>query len=85
LLPLTVKNELRPLFLSAFAPHAPATYAVSCRAHVVSRKPRLETWAYPLALGRPLPPLPLWLGEGLVIDLDLEGSYEDTCRVLRIA
>ena len=36
-------------------------------------------------LGQPLPTLPLWLDEDLSVPLDLEESYEETCRVLRIA
>jgi hypothetical protein len=44
----------------------------------------LETWAHPLALGRPLPTLPLWLAENLAVPLELELSYEETCRILRI-
>jgi hypothetical protein len=44
----------------------------------------LETWMHPLALGRPLPTLPLWLAGNLAVPLDLELSYEETCRILRI-
>ena len=44
----------------------------------------METWAYPLELGRPLPTLPLWLAENLAIPVDLEQSYEETCGILRI-
>jgi hypothetical protein len=29
-------------------------------------------------------PLPLWLSEELAVPLDLEASYEQTCRDLRI-
>ncbi|HXD85876.1 MAG TPA: hypothetical protein VN641_05255 [Urbifossiella sp.] len=47
--------------------------------------PGVETWAYPMELGKPLPELPLPLGGDVVVPLELEGSYEDTCRVLRIA
>jgi len=64
---------------------APATYAATCRGRKVHTKPRFETWAYPLIVGQPLPTLPLWLTEDLAVSLDLEASYEDTCRVLRIA
>ena len=60
-------------------------YDSSCRTRTVAHRPRLENWAYPLEVGRPLPTLPLWLDEDMVIALDLEASYEDTCRVLRIA
>lgn len=62
----------------------PAIYAASCR--WLLREPRslLESWSEPLAVGRPLPQLPLWLSENLVVPLDLERSYEQTCRDLRI-
>lgn len=63
----------------------PATYAAACRVRVVGGKSRLETWAYPLEVGRPLPTLPLWLSEDTSVALDLESSYENTCRVLRIS
>ena len=43
-----------------------------------------ESWAKPLALGQPLPTLPLWLADNLAVPLDLEASYEETCRALRI-
>ena len=69
----------------AFSAAAPATYAVTCRGRKVSEKPRFETWAYPLHVGQPLPTLPLWLTPDLAISLDLEPSYEATCRALRIA
>ena len=45
----------------------------------------LDTWFYPMPPGRPLPQLPVWLDTDLGVTLDLEASYEDTCRVLRIA
>jgi hypothetical protein len=68
----------------AFAPPPPATYAVTCRGRKEGIKPRLETWAYPLIVGQPLPTLPLWLTDNLAVALDLEASYEETCRALRI-
>jgi hypothetical protein len=68
----------------AFAPRPPATYAVTCRGHKVREKPRFETWAYPLVVGQSLPTLPIWLTEDLAVSLNLEVSYEETCRVLRI-
>jgi hypothetical protein len=68
----------------AFIPDPPATYATTCRCRNVEQVPKLESWAYPLAVGAPLPPLPIWLSDDLSIMLDLEASYEETCRVLRI-
>lgn len=63
---------------------APATYAVSCRWHPRGVEYWLETWHHPLCPNQPLPVLPLWLTETLAISLDLEASYEQTCRDLRI-
>jgi len=35
-------------------------------------------------VGQPLPLLPLWLAENLAVPLELEATYEETCRILRI-
>src|SRR3954468_8869100 len=53
----------------------PHLYAATCR--WLRREPGalLEPWSHALALGQPLPPLPLWLADGLVVPLDLEQSY----------
>ena len=60
------------------------TYAAACRWRPAGVQMVLEAWSQPLALGDPLPTLPLWLTEELAVPLDLESSYERTCRVLRI-
>jgi hypothetical protein len=44
----------------------------------------LEAWPETLTIGQPLPTLPLWLAEALVISLDLEPSYEQACHDLWI-
>jgi hypothetical protein len=62
----------------------PATYAVACRWRPVGTRMMLEAWSNPLVVGQPLPVLPLWLSEDLAVPLDLEASYEQTCRDLRI-
>jgi hypothetical protein len=59
-------------------------YAVSCRWARGEDGWLLETWMNHLVLGRPLPTLPLWLAENLAVPLELEPSYEETCRILRI-
>ncbi len=68
----------------AFTPDPPSVYAVTCRHRKIGQIFKLEIWAYPLAVGQPLPNLPIWLSDDLHVALDLEGSYEETCRVLRI-
>jgi hypothetical protein len=66
-------------------PTAPPIYAVACREARKDDAWWLEAWAHPLALGQPLPTLPLWLAEDLAVPLELEQSYEEACRILRIA
>lgn len=78
---LTLIDQTDP----AFTPDPPAIYAAACRWVPRGRKHMLEAWSYQLHLGQPLPTLPLWLAETLAIPLDLESSYEATCRVFRIA
>lgn len=67
----------------AFSP-PPATYAATCRRRQVGLQTKLDAWSRPLAIGQALPTLPVWLSETLTVTLDLEASYEETCRVLRI-
>ena len=62
----------------------PALYAVACRWTRNGDSGRLESWMFPLKLGQPLPTLPLWLAENLAVPLELEPSYEETRRILRI-
>ncbi len=44
-----------------------------------------KAWSHELAVGQPLPTLPLWLSRELVVPLDLESSYEQACHDLWIA
>jgi hypothetical protein len=62
----------------------PYLYAASCRWVRREQRAILESWSEPLAVGQPLPKLPLWLADALVVPLDLEQSYERTCDDLWI-
>ena len=66
---------------------SPATlYSVTIRSRQrPERRSALDMWYYPMAAGKPLPTLPVWLSGELRVMLDLEASYEETCRLLRIA
>jgi len=70
----------------ALEPEPPLIYAATIRGR---KRPRrrslLESWFYPMHIGKPLPTLPIWLDVDLSIDLELESSYEETCRFLRIS
>ena len=59
-------------------------YAVAYRAATLRKNPRIEAWPEPLALGEPLPTLPLWLAPDLCVPLRLEDSYLAACQSLRI-
>ncbi len=62
----------------------PSLYAAACRGTKKDNAWLVETWAQPLVLGQGLPTLPLWLADDLAVPLDLEATYEETCRALRI-
>jgi hypothetical protein len=71
---------------AGLAPDPPSPlYAAACRWKPSARAARLQTWAHSLTVGQPLPILPLWLADNLAVPLELEASYEETCRILRIA
>jgi hypothetical protein len=69
----------------ALAEGPPPLYAASCRWSRKDGAPVLETWSHSLTIGRSLPTLPLWLAGDLAVPLELEASYEETRRILRIA
>jgi Protein of unknown function (DUF4058) len=63
----------------------PSLYAVTLRARKPpNRRGLLDAWFYPMAVGEPLPTIPLWLSPDLRVMLPLEPSYQDACRFLRI-
>jgi hypothetical protein len=63
----------------------PPIYACSCRCVEKGQRKLLQAWSHVLAVGQPLPTLPLWLTTDLVVPLDLEQSYEQACHDLWIA
>lgn len=65
-------------------PPVPHIYAVTLRKREASPRWRLEMWAHPLTVGGPLPSIPLWLTDTLNLPLDLEATYEETCRTVRL-
>jgi Protein of unknown function (DUF4058) len=65
-------------------PEGQDIYAVAYRTTKENNAWRLDLWPEPLALGQPLPTLPLWLASNLAVSLELEATYEETCQVLRI-
>jgi hypothetical protein len=62
----------------------PALYAVTVRCRRDKRVLLLDAWYHPLQVGAVLPSLPVWLTGRQAITLDLESTYEATCKDLRI-
>ncbi len=69
----------------SLTPEPPPLYTAACRWTRRDDAWHFEAWAHALALGQPLPTLPLWLADNFAIPLELEASYEETCRILRVA
>lgn len=65
-------------------PEPPPLYAAACRMTKRTNEWLLETWTQSLALGRPLPTVPLWLADDLAVPLELEDSYDQSCNILNI-
>jgi len=72
--------------LDAAAPSASTgeLAAVSYRSLRAGSGGQLQVWPSALAVGQPLPALPLWLNGELEAQLDLEASYTAACEDLRI-
>jgi hypothetical protein len=68
----------------SLTPEPPAVYAAACLCACEADAWRLRAWTHTLAIGEPLPSLPLWLADDLAVPLELEATYEETCRILRI-
>jgi len=82
------RENLYGLLLEQLAPAEDqgksSLYAAACRVVPADAPAQLETWVAPLAVGAPLPTLPLWLDPDLAMPLDLEQSYEATFVELRV-
>jgi hypothetical protein len=77
---LTLLGQTDP----SMSPDPPPIYAATCRKRQEGRTTKLDTWALPLVVGESSPPLYIWLAETLIVSLDLEAAYEQTCRALQI-
>lgn len=66
----------------------PNLYATTLRTRMPARprdRAMLDVWFYPLAIGQPLPTVPVWISPERHVELPLEPSYQETCRLLHIA
>jgi hypothetical protein len=65
-------------------PSSPDLYAVAYRPVVRDGREQIEAWPAPLAVGQPLPVLPLALDAELCLPLDLEATYTVACQRRRL-
>ncbi len=78
-------NELMARLSGSSAPFLDALlYATAYRTVSRDGQQGLDIWEEVLVVGRPLPTLPLWLRGGLRLPLDLDATYERTCREQRV-
>jgi hypothetical protein len=80
-------NNLLELLGVAATSHMPASqalYAVAYRPLRRDQQEQIETWPMPLAVGQPLPIVPLSLGAELGVPVDLEAAYVDACQRRRV-
>jgi hypothetical protein len=69
----------------AITANPPALYAVTCHGRRDNRGVyKFESWFENVVVNSALPTLPIWLSSELAVPLDLEKTYEETCRILRI-
>jgi len=61
-----------------------ALYAAAYRTVERAGAASLDVWHEPLAVGNPLPTLPLWLRGGLCLPVELQAAYERTCAEQRV-
>jgi hypothetical protein len=60
-------------------------YAVAYRPVRRGEREEIDLWLRPLAVGEPLPTLPLRLTGDLFVAVDFEATYQEACRRRRLA
>jgi hypothetical protein len=60
-------------------------YAVAYRPVLRKEQPEIDLWTAPVAVGQPLPVLPLRLTGDLFVPVDFESAYVEACRRRRLA
>jgi hypothetical protein len=75
---------LAQLSASDAAPLGANLYAAAYRPVERDGQTSLDVWQETLAVGNPLPTLPLWLRGAICLPVDLETTYERTCQEQRL-
>jgi hypothetical protein len=75
---------LRRLNDSMSFPNSADLWAASYRPWRADRQTTLQIWHHSLAVGAPLALVPFWLKGGLHVEIDLDATYQHTCREERM-
>jgi hypothetical protein len=59
-------------------------FAGAYRPVLRDEKAEIDIWVAPVAVGQPLPTLPLRLTGDLMVPVDFEATYMDVCRGRRL-
>jgi len=59
-------------------------YAAACRPTGSDDHAEVEVWLRPLAVGQPLPTLPLYIDIDRAVPMNLEQTYTDACADIRV-
>ncbi len=78
-------QELMVRLGTSVEPRYTELYAIAYRVVERSAQPNLDIWLEDLRIGRLLPTLPLWLRGGLCLPVELNTTYQRTCREQRIS
>jgi hypothetical protein len=79
-------NELAALLpgTESFLPSDAAIYTAAYRPLRRDEREEIEVWTRGLAIGGELPEMPLPLNRGLCLPIDLETTYTEACRRIRL-
>jgi len=78
-------NELMVRLGTSVEPRYIDLYAIAYRVVQRTAQTNLDIWLEALTLGKALPTLPLWLRGGLCLPVELNTTYQRTCREQRIS
>ena len=80
----SVDELLSRLEPTTTAPTAGDLYTVAYRLVQRDEETSLDIWHRLLVVGQALPTMPLWLRGGLCLPVELNATYDRTCREQRI-
>jgi len=69
---------------AAFGSTGVSLYTAAYRPALRAGRPECQVWFSPCAVGQPLPTMPMRLTGDLIVPIDFEDAYMETCRLRRL-